>query len=46
MCAEVSEKVILSRKMGADFVVTQNFLKRGMNRTGEELIHEDNAEQN
>lgn len=30
MCAEVGEKVILGRKMGADFVVTQSFLKRGM----------------
>lgn len=28
LSAEVTEKIILSRKVGADFVITQNFLKR------------------
>lgn len=35
----VSEKVISKQKMGADFVVTRNFLKREMSRFGEAMIH-------
>lgn len=30
MSAEISEKVILSRKMGADFVIPKHFIKRGI----------------